>query len=367
MSVIQLTVRGYPLSVWDCDNQAECNRGLLGLVISDNQGFVLPSGPAGLHTNGMSMPIDILWLDKNGKTLATDANVPPNMVISKKGDYALELRGGWLSRHPRQVTAGGCNCGCRDVTYGMTTPHGPITQLVGRGRSRAMQRRSVSRNTAMVPAQNFQTPAPQQGGQIPAYQSAPLQGGSSFQGPGSGSFIPAYQHGEFSQAGIPAYQHAEGAHASSIPAYQHAEGAHASSIPAYQHGEGPHAAADAHAQYIPAYQHQYIGAHGGGGGGGGGGGAGHGAGPGAGGHGGGGPGHGAPHGWHGGHGGHGHGHGHGHHHDHDRFPFGFWGWGGGWGWPWWNWYTCDPRDPDCPNYDPTIDWSWTYAYDDDAA
>lgn len=292
MAFIQLQLRGLPIRVYQAESEEEANSGLLGMLLQDDEGFMLPASN-GIHTMGMAAPIDIVWLDQNGVTLAVDESVMPGQVVEAKGPFAVELMGGWFARHPACSCAAPGACACTDGGAG--------AQFVG---------------------QNYmERPGPM--GMHPAGYSQGARGPGPMSRGGHGGHRV---RGDVQFAGAPRGGGGGG-------------GGHAG--PGGR-GAGPHAHAGpgAHAFGGGGGPHAHVGP---------------------------GPGPG-PHGHHGGgHGGHGHGHGHGHHHghhDHGR-DFFFGGvWGGWGGWPWWDWgYDCDPRNPDCPNYDPTLDWNWTLAYE----
>ena len=414
MAVIHMLVRGYPLSVWDCDTQDQCARGLLGVIIDDSKGLMLPSGSLGLHTHGMSMPLDVIWYDRNGQAVAVDTNVPSGVNLPSKGEYALELRGGWISRHPRhgQVTgfAGDPNpdvatpdCSCSDlvvrknVSSGNVDPHergmhtiqfmgpGPIMRVAGTGQehgdefqvgwhtnhTRGLdQWQRGGRGGGWGPPQHDWMWGAQHlvghfvSGDLDSHLITTPHGamsqivGSMVQmtgRTGAGHASAPRGRTQGSQA-HPNVRQSQGAHPnvrqspgaqrginpgpSQMPGAAHPNVRGASQPASLSGGHGGNPGADFMASMVERPGQFTAGPHGGGGGGG----------P----HGGGGGG--GPHG--GGHGGHHHGH---HDHDHDH-NFGFWG--GGWGWPWWDWgYACDPRDPNCPNFDPSLDWSWTAQYE----
>lgn len=99
MAVVYLQIRGAPIFVYQCETQDEAMQGLIGTVIDDDEGLMLEAHE-GVHTFGMEMPIDVVWMSEDGTTLAIDENVPPERMVTAKGDVALELRGGWFQRHP---------------------------------------------------------------------------------------------------------------------------------------------------------------------------------------------------------------------------------------------------------------------------
>ena len=52
-----------------------------------------------LHTFGMEMEIDILWLDADGNIACFDERVPADRIIAPRTNWAVEVAGGWVSRN----------------------------------------------------------------------------------------------------------------------------------------------------------------------------------------------------------------------------------------------------------------------------
>lgn len=95
-----ITLRGQPIKVWQVEDQKQAEQGLIGQIIDDDEGIVLP-GNNGLHTVGVPHALDIVWFDSRGNVLAIDQSVPAGVpFIASKGPIVLELRGGWFARHP---------------------------------------------------------------------------------------------------------------------------------------------------------------------------------------------------------------------------------------------------------------------------
>jgi Uncharacterized ACR, COG1430 len=103
-----VTLRGQLLTCFECETDDECTRGLVGSTIDDTEAMLLP-GDSGLHTIGVPMMLDIVWIDDAGNTVAIDERVPVGRIIQSKAAHALELAGGWFQRHPRTK---GCCDGC---------------------------------------------------------------------------------------------------------------------------------------------------------------------------------------------------------------------------------------------------------------
>jgi uncharacterized membrane protein (UPF0127 family) len=362
MTTVDLSIRGYPVSVWQCDTAAECQKGLLGVKsLSDAKALMLPSGPNGLHTIGMSIPIDILWTDKNGNVVNVEQNVPSGLRVTKKGDFAIELAGGWLQRHPVKQAVTGCGCGDDGLTLAQAG------YLMDQGAAQA--------KIDSLPSM-FQAIAEAGGLPVTQVTSGPVR--RAFQ-IASG---PVWVDDPCCAAGCSEYVghmvgRGNGGRSTALATRPIAQSSHGPTNPgnkvmASMVERGGNPQQNAMASILQAASAinaggtrsdggifstpsgQVTGAHGGGGGGGGrggGGGAPRGAGRAF---------SGAPRGARPAPGSRSHRPSHGR-----RWP---WWWGGswGWGWPWWLYgYSCDPRDPSCPNYDPTIDWNWTSAYDRD--
>jgi uncharacterized membrane protein (UPF0127 family) len=309
---VQLSIRGFPVRVWQCDTQAEMEKGLIGVSrLDDDEGLMLPSGTGGLHTVGMMIPIDVIWLDSAGNALAVDQNVMPNLRVPQKGVFAIELAGGWLARHggTRQVTggcggakqpttgqAGGCGCGCNGGNGAIERGLVQAGYLLGQG---AMQGKLAALPDMLA--------AITQAGGMPVH-NVPAPNGQQYVGARGGHMSPMHR-------ASPAAMHGATAIERSLYGMHTPHGMMTQLVGAGGHGGAFHGGA------------LYGGApHGGGFGGG------------------------HPH-----HGGH-----HGGHHPHHGHGFGPWGWGGAWypGWAWWDWGydcdPCDPCDPYCPDYDPTL-------------
>lgn len=106
--IVQLTLRGHPILVWQAENAEQASRGLTGQVIDDDEGLMLP-GAQGVHTMGVPHALDLVWFDLKGNLVAVDQNVSPGMVVVSKGPVVLELRGGWFSRHPPRADVAGAD------------------------------------------------------------------------------------------------------------------------------------------------------------------------------------------------------------------------------------------------------------------
>jgi uncharacterized membrane protein (UPF0127 family) len=94
-----LLIAGRPLNVGIPETVEEAKRGLLGMtMLEDTKGLSYRPAPV-LHTWGMKMEIDILWLDDDGNVLATDEDVPADQVIAPRTSWAVEVAGGWVRRN----------------------------------------------------------------------------------------------------------------------------------------------------------------------------------------------------------------------------------------------------------------------------
>lgn len=111
-----LSLHSATLLTFQCETLEQARIGLLGRYeISEGEALLLPV-TEGLHTIGMLVTIDVAWLsDWPGRP---DANLPvtpldrlvlraqrrvlPGRLLAKPAGatHALELRGGWLERHP---------------------------------------------------------------------------------------------------------------------------------------------------------------------------------------------------------------------------------------------------------------------------
>ena len=74
-------------------------RGLLGTnPLADGEGLLI-TPCAAVHTVGMRYPLDLVFLDAQGRVVRTVANVPPGRLAVSGGVHAratLEVRAGWL-------------------------------------------------------------------------------------------------------------------------------------------------------------------------------------------------------------------------------------------------------------------------------
>ena len=96
-----IQVAGYRINIAVPETIEEAARGLLNTMsLSDSTGLSYNPAPT-LHTYGMLMPIDVLWLDENGQLVAFDEMVPPAQLISPKSIWAVEVAGGWCARNLR--------------------------------------------------------------------------------------------------------------------------------------------------------------------------------------------------------------------------------------------------------------------------
>ena len=80
-------------------------KGLLGReCLADGQGLLF-KGAASLHTFFMQFPIDIIYMDKNGKVLKSARGVRPFKLVMApfRSYYALELPVGAINRSTTRV------------------------------------------------------------------------------------------------------------------------------------------------------------------------------------------------------------------------------------------------------------------------
>jgi len=83
-------------------------RGVLGLrALPPGEGVWLPR-VASVHTVGVAFALDLLFLDKDFRTLSAQPTVPPRRLwIGARGaHHTLELGAGTLARLPRPVEVG---------------------------------------------------------------------------------------------------------------------------------------------------------------------------------------------------------------------------------------------------------------------
>jgi uncharacterized membrane protein (UPF0127 family) len=87
------------LQAWVADTYFTRLRGLLGRKkLNDNHGLLLERC-ASVHTFGMRYPLDLVFLDKEGKVLKCQASVKPFRTASALGAYyTLELNQGVISK-----------------------------------------------------------------------------------------------------------------------------------------------------------------------------------------------------------------------------------------------------------------------------
>jgi uncharacterized membrane protein (UPF0127 family) len=87
------------LEAWLADSYFTRLRGLLGKKqLSDNNGLLLERCSS-VHTIGMSYPLDLVFLDKNGKVVKCQEGVKPFRTASARGAYyTLELNQGVISK-----------------------------------------------------------------------------------------------------------------------------------------------------------------------------------------------------------------------------------------------------------------------------
>lgn len=94
-----LLVHGRPLNLAIPETDEEAKKGLLDVsFIDDVSGLSYRPAPI-LHTFGMKMEIDILWLDADGNLVCFDENVPADQVIAPRTGWAVEVAGGWVQRN----------------------------------------------------------------------------------------------------------------------------------------------------------------------------------------------------------------------------------------------------------------------------
>jgi uncharacterized membrane protein (UPF0127 family) len=97
------TVVGEAIEV--ADTAARRVKGLLGRdCLEDGQGLLFKHCSS-LHTFFMSFPIDIVFLDKQGKVLKTAAGVTPFKLVAApfRAFFALELPAGAIDRSVTKV------------------------------------------------------------------------------------------------------------------------------------------------------------------------------------------------------------------------------------------------------------------------
>jgi uncharacterized membrane protein (UPF0127 family) len=89
----------YSLEAWLADTFLSRLRGLLGRKrLGDNDGLMLMRCAA-VHTIGMHYPLDLVFMDKNGKVLKCQKGVKPFRGASARGAYyTLELNQGAIAR-----------------------------------------------------------------------------------------------------------------------------------------------------------------------------------------------------------------------------------------------------------------------------
>jgi uncharacterized membrane protein (UPF0127 family) len=87
------------LEAWLADTYLSRLRGLLGRKrLGDGEGLLL-KGCAAVHTIGMRYPLDIVFLDKNGRVLKCQTGVKPFRTASASGAYyTLELNKGTINK-----------------------------------------------------------------------------------------------------------------------------------------------------------------------------------------------------------------------------------------------------------------------------
>ncbi|MGD9168678.1 MAG: DUF192 domain-containing protein [Candidatus Thiodiazotropha sp.] len=87
------------LKAWVANNYFTRLRGLLGRKkLSENDGLLLERC-ASVHTFGMRYPLDLVFLDKEGKVLKCQESVKPFRTASAPGAYyTLELNQGVISK-----------------------------------------------------------------------------------------------------------------------------------------------------------------------------------------------------------------------------------------------------------------------------
>lgn len=94
-----LLVGGRPLNLAIPETEEEARTGLLRVrALDDTFGLSYRPAPV-LHTFGMVMEIDILWLDAEGNLVAMDERVPADKLIAPRTAWAVEVAGGWVERN----------------------------------------------------------------------------------------------------------------------------------------------------------------------------------------------------------------------------------------------------------------------------
>jgi uncharacterized membrane protein (UPF0127 family) len=74
-------------------------RGLLGAApLQEGEGLILV-GEKSIHTFFMGFPIDVVYVDKDGKVIRTDAHMIPYRLgpLVTRSSYVLELRSGTIA------------------------------------------------------------------------------------------------------------------------------------------------------------------------------------------------------------------------------------------------------------------------------
>lgn len=96
-----IEIAGIPLNVATPESLDEARAGLLQVAhLPDHIGLSYNPCPV-LHTFGMSIPLDLLWLDSNGTLLGFDEDVTPGNVIVPRSVWGIEVMGGWVRRNLR--------------------------------------------------------------------------------------------------------------------------------------------------------------------------------------------------------------------------------------------------------------------------
>jgi uncharacterized protein len=102
--VVDRTHKAVATSVEVAATRRDRRRGLLGRdVLDPAEGLVL-APCAAIHTAFMRFPIDVVFLDRNGRAVRIVHRLKPwRIALSVKAHTVVELAAGALERHPIEV------------------------------------------------------------------------------------------------------------------------------------------------------------------------------------------------------------------------------------------------------------------------